>query len=143
MPIILQAGYETAIRSKLGARISELPDADINQSLVLDLAEATIAGRVPDYALLVSGSLDSLMLQNAVVSLIGSILAPSMYRRMNTEVTTIDAKWKKDKVDWDRRALDLLGEVETSLSAITAVTVDSVGTFPIMAIATATEEGEV
>lgn len=123
MPI-LQPGYEVAVRSKLGAKESELPDSEINQPLIKDLAEAVIAKRVPKFAD-ITDAVDLLLLQNAVVSYICHLIAPSMARRVNQEVSTIDVKWKKDKVDWDERAQQFLADCETSLGQITTVEVES------------------
>lgn len=120
MPVILDAGYETAVRSKLGARESELPDTEINQPLVVDLSENVIIERVPEFASITDPK-DKLFLENAVVNYICYLLAPSMTRRVNLEVATIDTKWKKDKIDWVARAQEYLMEVETSLKMIGTV----------------------
>lgn len=121
--LILTIGYETAIRSKLGAKKSELPDEEINQPLIVDLAEAVVTKRVPEYSS-ITDAVDLLLIQNAVVSYICYLIAPSMGRRVNQEVTTIDVKWKKEKVDWDERAQQFLADYENSLSQITTVEVD-------------------
>jgi len=133
MPLILSAGYEVVVRTKLGAKENELPDADINQPLVVDLAEATIIKRVPNYSSVAAS--EKLFLENAVVSYICYLLCPSMARRVNQEVTTIDVKWKKEKVDWEARAQAFLADVESSLSQITSVTVEGGADGQIFAIA--------
>lgn len=121
--LILTAGYEKTVRSKLGAKESELPDDEINQPLVVDLAEAIVTKRVPEYYS-ITDAVDLLLIQNAVVSYICYLIAPSMGRRVNQEVSTIDVKWKKEKVDWDERAQQFLADYENSLAQITTVPVD-------------------
>lgn len=123
MPIILQAGYEESVRSKLGVKTGELPNEVINNRLIIDLAENKIIKRVPDYAS-ISDIGENLMLEGAIISYMCYLLAPSMSRRLNIEVTAIDMKWKKDKVRWDDLALLFLAEVDTQLSDITSVLVD-------------------
>lgn len=133
MPDILQVGYEDTIRSRLGVKASELPDSEINQRLIVDLAEATIKERVPGWAS-VTEVRDSLLLENAVVSYISFLLCPSMARRLNKKVATIDVKWEKDRVDWDERAQQFLAEVDTSLMDITSVEVATFGDSDLFAV---------
>lgn len=126
MPIILQTGYEEAVRAKLGVKTGELPDSVINQRLIVDLAEMTIKKRVPDFASITLPE-ELLVLEGAVISYMCYLLAPSMSRRLNQEVSTMDVKWKKGKVDWDELAILYLSEVETALTYITSVVVDGGG----------------
>lgn len=123
MPKIMQTGYEDAVRSKLGLKKTELPDVDIQQRLIVDLAESTVIKRVPQYSNITDES-DKLYLENAVLSQICYLLCPGMSRRVNLEVQTIDVKWKKDKVDWAEAADSFLEEYENSLRQISTVTVD-------------------
>lgn len=123
MPVILQTGYEDSVRLKLGVKPGELPNEVINDRLVLDLAENRIIKRVPDY-MAITDFAEKLMLEGAVTSYICYLLAPSMSRRLNIEVTAIDVKWKKDKVKWSDLAQLFLAEVDAQLSDITSVVVD-------------------
>lgn len=138
MPLILTTGYEDAVRSKLGIRAIDLPDSDINQPLILDLAENVVMKRVPACST-ITDTLDLLYLQSAVVSYICYLLAPSMSRRLNIEVTTIDTKWKKEKVDWAKRAEEFLADFENSLSQITSVEVVGTENTTILMIAKASD----
>ncbi|ATO48588.1 hypothetical protein P4V86_03510 [Brevibacillus laterosporus] len=122
--LILSEGYETSVRSKLGAKESELPNQEINQPLITDLAEAVITKRVPKYSE-ITDAVDLLLIKNAVVCYICYLVCPSMSRRVNQEVSTIDVKWKKDKVDWDERAQQFLADCENSLGQISTVEVDN------------------
>lgn len=123
MPVFLQSGYEDSVRSKLGVKTGELPNEVINNRLILNLAESRILKRVPDYAAITDDS-EKLMLEGAIVSYICHLLAPSMPRRLNVSVQTIDVRWTKDKVDWNELALLYLAEVDAQLQEITSVAVD-------------------
>lgn len=138
-PVILtDAGYETLVRSRLGVTENELPDTEINQDLVLQMAETMVIRRVPTYASIADDS-DLLFLKSATIAYICYLLAPSMSRRVKTEVSTIDVKWKKDKIDWGKRANDFLAEFENALANIQSVEIDGY-TASLMMIAKATEE---
>lgn len=132
--VILQSGYEDSIRTRLGVKASDLPDADINDKFVAGLAEAYMIKRVPDYAS-ITDLTDSLYLQNAVVSYICFLLIPSMPRRVKTQVQTLDVSWRTDKTDWDKLGMDLLSDMELSLTKITSVSVDTATEIVIMDIA--------
>lgn len=123
MPTILQPGYENAVRSKLGVKATELPDADINQRLIVDLAESIVIKRVPGYST-ISDVTDKLYLEGAVIARVCALLCPGMARRVNIEVKTIDVSWKKDKVRWDEMEQRFLAEYENALSQITTVEVN-------------------
>lgn len=140
MAKILMPGFESAVRSKLGVGEYELPDSEINQRFVLDLAENEIIKRVPDYNK-ITDEADLLYLENAVIALICSILAPSMDRRLNQKVSTIDTKWEKSRIDWSEKAKEFLAEMEDSLSNIESVDVSIGESIELFQIAKASEEG--
>jgi hypothetical protein len=121
----LQAGFEVAVRARLGANAGELPDSDINNRYISQYAEAIVLKRVPDYAS-ITDELDSISLENAVIAYICYLLCPSMARRVNIEVTTIDVKWKKDKMNWSDLAASFIADMEASLSQIQTVPVTGV-----------------
>jgi hypothetical protein len=56
----------------------------------------------------------------------------SMPGRVNTEVATLDVKWKKDKIDWKRLEQKFLIETEDFLGKIDSVEVTEVAQAPIM-----------
>lgn len=126
MPVIALEGFENAVRNKLGVKPGELPNDVINSRLIVDLAENQIIKRVPAYTEIVDVR-ELLFLEGAVISYMCYLLAPSMPRRLNLEVTAIDTKWKKDKVNWLELAQLFLGEVDSQLSEITSVPVDEDG----------------
>lgn len=120
MALILQTGYEDAIRTMLGVKETELPNSEINQPMILGMSEAQVIKRVPKY-LEITDTVDTFLLQNAVMNYVCYLLCPGMVRRVNVEVTTIDVKWKKDRVDWSDRALQFLSDYELGLSKLTNV----------------------
>lgn len=124
MAILTIGAFEAQVRAKLGVYDDELSDVDLNMPLIKDLAEAVVAKRVPNYAS-ITDAIDTLYLQNATVAYICYLVAPSMPRRLNTEVSTLDTKWKKDKVNWEEMALRFLAEFEESLQSMTTVEVIS------------------
>lgn len=124
MPIIVKPGYEAAIRTRLGIKAVDLPDEDINQRMIMDLAEALVIKRVPDHAL-ITDDIEKLHLENAVIAQICFLLCPGMARRLNIHVQTIDVTWKKDKIDWAEMAQVFATEFENALSNITSVTVNT------------------
>lgn len=122
--LILEPGFENVVRSRLGVDADDLTDEELNQPLIVDLAEATIIRRVPAYKS-ITDPLDLLYLQNAVISQICYILCPSMPKRLNLKISISDVKIEKEKVDWDMMAAKFLAEVESNLGSITTVPVNS------------------
>ncbi|GEM_PF-2358717 len=122
--LILEPGFENVVRSRLGVDADDLTDEELNQPLIVDLAEATIIRRVPAYES-ITDPLDLLYLQNAVISQICYILCPSMPKRLNLKISISDVKIEKEKVDWDMMAAKFLAEVESNLGSITTVPVNS------------------
>lgn len=109
--IILQPGFEAAVRSKLGVSQKELPDNEINVPFLVDRAEADVIRRVPGYAE-ITDTLDKLNLQDAAITYLAMMIAPSMARRLKYKVKTIDVSWEKEKVDWESFADRLRDEYE-------------------------------
>lgn len=122
--LILEPGFENVVRSRLGVDADDLTDEELNQPLIVDLAEATIIRRVPAYES-ITDPLDLLYLQNAVISQICYILCPSMPKRLNLKISISDVKIEKEKVDWDMMAAKFLAEVESNLGSITTVPVNN------------------
>ena len=122
--LIIEPGFENVVRSRLGVDADDLTDEELNQPLIVDLAEATIIRRVPAYES-ITDPLDLLYLQNAVISQICYILCPSMPKRLNLKISISDVKIEKEKVDWDMMAAKFLAEVESNLGSITTVPVNN------------------
>ena len=119
---ILQQGYETAVRSKFGIDEDDLPNEELNNPLIIDVAEAIIKKRVPNYAL-INDPIELLFLQNAVISQICYMLCPSMAKRLNLKVSLSDVKLEKEKVDWVAQANIFAQEIEGYLDKIDSVDV--------------------
>lgn len=135
--IILSAGYEVGIRSRLSVKPSELPDSDINIPSIVNVAEAIVARKVGDYTL-ITDPIDKSLLESAVIAYICYLLCPTMGNRVKSEVTTLDVKWKKGKVDWAELAKRFLEEVEVLIAQIETAGYEAT----IFRIAKATTDGE-
>lgn len=119
---ILTSGFESIVRSKLGVDIYDLPDSEINNSRFPEQAELIVKRRVPDYASITDDA-DRFFLENAVINYICYLLCPSLSRRLNIEVKTLDTSWKKDKIDWIEFAELFLNKFEEDLLNIQTVQV--------------------
>lgn len=119
MPKILSPGYENAVRVKLGLSIDDLPDSEINIPSIVDLAEATIIKKIPDYVNITDAT-DKLFLENAVINYICYLLCYGMSARFNVEVKLIDTAWKKQPPKWEDLANKFLEEAESSLNKISS-----------------------
>lgn len=121
--IVLKEGFEEAVRAKLGVGAIELPNEVINQRLIANLAEQQVLKSVPEYTQITDiGEL--MLLEGSVIARICSLLAPSMPRRLNLEVSTLDVKWKKEKIDWVALAESFSIESESALAQIESIEVD-------------------
>lgn len=121
--LVLGDGFEESVRVKLGVSEGELPNNVINTRLIAEVAEKTIIKRVTDWES-ITDETELLLLEGAIISYICYQLAPSMARRVNLEVSTMDVKWKKDKINWTELAEIFLSEVELQLLGIESVSTD-------------------
>ncbi len=121
---ILNEGYEIVIRSRLGVDEMDLPDAEIYASKFPILAEGIVKNRVPDYADIIDET-DAIFIEDAVICYVCYLLCPSMPRRLNIEVKTLDTAWKKDKTNWEEEAENFLAKYEEYLSNLSTVSVVS------------------
>lgn len=119
---LLALGFEPQIRSMLGVNEEELTDSEINYPIFIELAEAIMKKRVPDYKNIID-SVELIFFKNAVMAELCSIICPSLARKLDIEVATIDVKWKKEKIDWSKKATEFKDMVEEMLSNITSVEV--------------------
>ena len=121
---ILEPGFENAVRIKLGVDIDDLPDEDINNKFVAELAESKIKKRVPNF-MEITDSEEKMYLQNAVIAQICAILCPSMARRLNLKVAISDVRIEKERVDWEELRQKFLTEVEESLYQIKSISINA------------------
>lgn len=120
---ILNEGFEIIVRSRIGVDDTELPDNDID-ALLVRRAEAEVKKRITEWASIKDES-DLIYMENAAISYLCYLLVPSMARRVDLEVQTLDVKWKKEKVDWDKMSDRFIAEFEASLNSVTTAVVSS------------------
>ena len=137
---ILKEGFEDSVRTRLGVKKSELPDEDIRDKFIADLAETVVTKRVPDYES-IADEKDLMFLESAVNYYICYLLAPTMPNKIKYKVSTIEVKWEKLKTDWEKRAEEFLALYEDALSQIETVDVMTTRS-DIFAIAKMTRGGE-
>lgn len=120
---ILSVGFENEVRLKLGVEEDAVSDEELRSRFVCGAAERRIIKRVPDYKLITDE--DELMfLELAVILQIAVDLCPSMPSRFNIEESTLDIRWKKGRINWEEKVLNLLAQLEDALSHITSVSVN-------------------
>lgn len=119
---ILSPGFEDAVRSKFGIDSDDISDEELNQPFVVDVAEAMIKRRVPEYYL-ITDPVELLFLQEAVIYYICYSLCPSMPKRLDLKIASDSIRLEKERVDWTAQALDFLNKIEMALKGITSVEV--------------------
>lgn len=127
-------GFEDAVRYKLGVTNSELINPEISNPYIGEYGEKIILNRVTDYSL-ITDETDKMLLESAIISYICFLICPSLNRKLNNEVLTIDVTWKKSKVDWLKMADYFYQETEQILSKISSVTVTGASDYPVGGIA--------
>jgi hypothetical protein len=115
LDILQIGGFEDAVRFKLGVDRETLPDAELDQEIVVKLAEEMVKLRVPGWAGFTS-TVENLFLRNAVITYICYMLAPTMSSRGFIEVATLDVRWKKDRTNWKALEERFLMEYESLLT---------------------------
>ena len=128
---IIPYNYKDIARSRFSVTVDELSNNDIEDSMTAELADVYIKKRVPEYAS-VTDEADLLYMQMAAVSYMCHLLCPSMPNRVNIEVTSLDIKWKRDKMDWKGLEQKFLNEMEAFLGRIETVTVTEPTYAPII-----------
>lgn len=129
---VLEIGYyEDELRSLLGVDALDLSDDEINKSMVCDLSEAIVLKRLTDYTL-ITDETELLFLKNAILAQVAATVCPSFARKLNEEVSTLDIKWKKAKINWDRKKDEFLALVEEMLGYITSTDVSSIDSYSIV-----------
>jgi len=115
--ILTSEGWEKRVRSKLGVPDAYLPDEDIRQSDVIDIAEATIIKMVPGYENLTGD--DKVFLEAAVVCECAALLCLSMPARLPNKETgpheshSIYTDWNKTKADLEAERNRYIGMIST------------------------------
>ena len=118
MALIIDPAQDTqfydSVRRLLGGVDEDiLPNEDIDDPAILDVAEFQVLDLVPNYYDM--PDVDKAKVRLATIYIIASMLCPSMASRVDIEVKTIDVTWKRKAVDYAEladtlmsRAMDLL-----------------------------------
>lgn len=113
--ILTEVGWESRVRNRLGVDDVQLPDIDIGQPDIIDVAEANIIEQMPDYASL-TGSKRK-WLEAATVCECAILLCPSMAARIPARTQgphlTVGIE-----ADWDAKRADLEFERDTYIGRI-------------------------
>jgi hypothetical protein len=114
MAIIIDLSNDTAfydsVRRLLGGVDEDiLPDLDISDASILDMAEMQVIDLVPSFATLPVA--DKARVRLAVIYVTASQLCPTMASRVDYEVRTIDVTWKRKPIDYNELAITLMGKV--------------------------------
>jgi hypothetical protein len=127
--LFLTPGYETVVRGKLGLDDIDLTDADINNARFPSIAEAVVAKRVPAYSS-ITDTVELFYLEEAAINYICYLICPTLPRKLNIEVKTLDTTWKKEKIDWEKLANHFLTEFDKAIGNIESVEI--VGSSPVI-----------
>lgn len=126
--MILSENFYDNVRGLLGVDDLDLSNDDIDNARVAKKAEIVVKKLLPDWETITDED-DKFMLEDATVNYVCFLLCPSMKRRVETEVKTLDTVWKKDKVDWDTLREIFLSNFEEYMLELGAITFsgDTVG----------------
>lgn len=113
--ILKEIGWEDRIRLKLMVDEAYLPNSELQEPDIIDVAEAFIIDLVPGYASLEGD--DKVRLEAATVCQCAIILCPSMPSRM--PVREQGPHFTRDlEQDWDKRKKEMLNERDYYLGTI-------------------------
>lgn len=132
--ILTDGTYYDSIRRRLGVNTTVVANEDIDDLMILGLAEVEIIRIVPQYLSIVDES-DLLYLKSAVICYIAYLLCPMCAAKSKVEVKTIDTTWKKDKVDWDLLCEHLYNDCLKYINKITSVEIELNSVASIFALA--------
>lgn len=113
--------YLKSVRGLLGG-VDEvsLPDEDIDDPAILDVAEIEVVNLLPNYASFTAEA-DKARIRLAVIHVMASLLCPSMPARIDIEVKAIDSSWKRKAVDYDALSDKLYSQAVGLLTPLGAV----------------------
>lgn len=115
MPLIVQAGWEQKVRDELGTDETYVPDSFLQQSTIINLAEANIIKAVPEWESLPDD--EKIYLETAVICECAALVCPSMPARLPVREAGPHATYEV-KVDWDALQEKLQDKRELCLSEI-------------------------
>lgn len=112
--------FHDSVRRLLGGVDEDiLPNEDIDDPAILDVAEFQVIDLVPNYSDLLE--VDKAKVRLATIHVVAAMLCPAMASRVDIEVKTIDVTWKRKAVDY--------AELEQSLLAKAMSLLEGLGTF--------------
>jgi hypothetical protein len=132
--ILTDSTYYDSVRRRLGVTTTVVSNDDIDDEMILGLAEIEVIRLVPDY-LSIEDESDLLYLRSSVITYIAYLLCPLCAAKSKIEVKTIDTSWKKDKVDWEQLCENLYSDFLKYLNKITTLSVNLNSDSTIFAIA--------
>jgi hypothetical protein len=116
--------YDSVRRLLGGVDEDILPNEDISDPAILDVAEMQVIDLVPDYDILSPS--DKAKVRLATIHIMASLLCPSMPSRIDVEVKTIDVTWKRKPVDYEELAQTLLARAYDLLNNLASLGGDSI-----------------
>lgn len=118
-PISDTTFYDSVRRLLGGVDEDVLPNEDISDPAILDMAEFKVLDLLPSYDPTTISFTDKAKVRLATIHIMGTLLCPSMPGRVDIEVKTIDLSWKRKAMDYDAllnrlmgTAIDLLDSLE-------------------------------
>jgi hypothetical protein len=116
--ILTAAGWQARVRSLMGGiDPAYLPDADLEQPDIIDVAEANITERVPDYAAILAGSdaNKKVWLTTATVLECAILACPGMFARI-PKYQQGPSESHEVSMNWGQLERDLIDERETCIA---------------------------
>ncbi|MGG1263844.1 hypothetical protein [Brevibacillus laterosporus] len=107
--------YDSVRRLLGGVDKDILPDEDISDPAILDVAELQVIGLISNFDLTLASIADKTKIRLATIHIMASLLCPSMPNRIDIEVKTIDLNWKRKAIDYEELAQKLM---DTALSLL-------------------------
>lgn len=121
--------YDSVRRLLGGVDEDILPNEDISDPAILDVAEFQVIDLVPNFTEL--SDTDRAKVRLATVHVMASLLCPSMPNRIDVEVRTIDVTWKRKPVDYSELEVSLLAKANGLLENLLAASEGSGNIFAI------------
>lgn len=113
--ILTDEGWERRIRDKLGVDAEYLPDSVLQQPDCINVAEAKIINRIPDYILIPSEN--RVMLEYAVVLQCCVLLCDGMPSRLPKKQSGPHESYELE-TEWSKRKAPLKDELDETIQGI-------------------------
>lgn len=115
--------YDSVRRLLGGVDEDILPNEDIDDTAILDVAEFQVIDLVPNYEEL--SNTDKAKVRLATIHIIAAMLCPSMPGRIDVEVRTIDVTWKRKPIDYAELEQSLMSKAMSLLEGLSTGEGDS------------------